>query len=114
MRFLSIARRSEAGTCIDRNSDQSLANHVLQYRDRLWQLKARHGTIVVLPERFINELCYLSEEFVSLEAINTDVRTKHIICGTKIGLPWDCRVELTHPLAILYTIHAIDTNIYWT
>jgi hypothetical protein len=65
-----------------------LADHLLQYRGQLWQLKARHGTVVVLPERFISELCYLPEEFVSLEAKNTDVR--------KIGLPWDCRAELTH------------------
>ena len=68
---------------------------------------------MVLPERFISELCYLPEEFVSLEAKNTDVRAERAIYGTKIGLPWDCRAELTHPLAILYTVHALDPNIYW-
>ncbi|KAF2117730.1 hypothetical protein BDV96DRAFT_644074 [Lophiotrema nucula] len=74
-----------------------------KYRGQLWQLKARHGTIVVLPERFISELCYLPEEFVSLEAKNTDVRAERAIYGTKIGLPWDCRAELTHPLFTQYT-----------
>ncbi|PVH96446.1 putative cytochrome P450 [Periconia macrospinosa] len=50
----------------------ALSMNCEKYRGQLWQLKTRHGTVVVLPERFISELCYLPEEFVSLEAKNTD------------------------------------------